>query len=308
MQRMTYDLVTVLLPTYNGNKYIKEMLDSLERQTFPNIEIILSDDCSKDNTVSIIETWIKQQKRNKKYILLKNKHNKGLAQNLKSTRPFIRGQYLFLADQDDIWKENKVEVQVRYFENHEKCILNFCDRSVIWNEKIVISSEARNKNLFDPVVENTGYVLSHPGRYGANTIAIRNAENCCQELLDIPDNIIEHDTYITVMASMCGTVDFIRLPLVQYRIHHNNLSGNYRVETTKSFAECFRYLRKTAKENYISQFRMNDKCIIERILKEKWNCMEEYKAVKFPEYHFMEVYKKTMKLLYENKIGEFYRG
>lgn len=305
---MAYDLATIVLPIFNGSKYIKEMLDSLEGQTYLNMEVILSDDCSNDNTVSIIETWIKKQKRNKKYILLKNKHNKGLAQNLKSAMSYIHGKYLFLADQDDIWKENKVEVQVRYFERHEKCILNFCDRSIIWNGKIVISSEARNKNLFDPVVENTGYVLNHPGRYGANTIAIRNRKNCCREILDIPDNIIEHDTYIVAMASMYGTVDFIRIPLIEYRIHHNNLSGNYRVETARNFIECFKYLRRTAKENYIAQYRMNDKYIIDQILKEKWNCIEEYKAIKFPEYHFMEIYKNTMKLLYENKIGEFYCG
>lgn len=303
---MAYDLATVVIPVYNGSKYIEEMLDSLERQTYTNIEVVLSDDCSKDNTVSIIEMWLKQKKRNKKYILLKNKRNRGLVQNLKAAVPYIRGQYLFLADQDDIWKENKVEVQAGYFEKHEKCILNFCDRSILWNGRIIISSEARSKNLFDPVVEDTKYVLNHPARYGANTIAIRNAKNCCREILDIPSNIIEHDTYIAAMASMYGTVDFIRMPLIAYRIHYNNLSGNYRVETAGNFIECFRYLRKTAKENYVSQYRMNDKRIIDRILKEKWNCKEEYKAVKFPEYQFMETYKNTMKLLYENKIGAFY--
>lgn len=303
---MAYDLVTVVIPTYNGSKYIEEMLDSLERQTYKNIEVILSDDCSKDNTVSIIEMWIKKQKRNNRYTLLNNKRNRGLAQNLKSAMPYMRGQYLFLADQDDIWLENKVEVQVRYFEKNDKCILNFCDRSIMWNGKIVISSEARDKNLFDPIVENTEYVLSHPGRYGANTIAVKNVKNCCKEILDIPVDIIEHDTYIASMASMYGTVDFIRIPLVKYRIHHNNLSGNYRVETAVNFIECFKYLRKTAKENYKSQYRMNDKNIIDRILKEKWNCTEEYKTVKFSKYHFMEIYKDTMKLLYENKIGEFY--
>lgn len=303
---MACDLATVVIPTYNGSKYIEEMLDSLERQTYINIEVILSDDCSKDDTVSIIETWIKRQKRNNKYALLKHKSNRGLAQNLKTAVPYIHGKYLFLADQDDIWKENKVEVQVRYFERHEKCALNFCDRSVMWNGKTVILSEARNKNLFDPVVEDTKYVLNHPGRYGANTIAIRNAQNCCGEILDIPDDIIEHDTYIVTMASMYGTVDFIRIPLVEYRIHHNNLSGNYRVETAGNFIECFNYLRKTAKENYKSQYRINDKRIIDRILKGKWNCMEEYKEVKFPKYHFTEIYKNAMKLLYESKIGEFY--
>ena len=303
---MANDLVTVVLPTYNGGKYIEEMLDSLERQTYTNIEVIISDDCSMDNTVPIIEMWIEQEKRNKKYILLKNKHNRGLVRNIKSARSYVHGQYLFLADQDDIWEENKVEVQVRYFEKNEKCILNFCDRSIIWNGKIVISSEARDKNLFDPIVENTEYVLSHPGRYGANKIAVRNVKGCCQEILDIPDNIVEHDTYIAMIASMYGTIDFIRIPLVRYRIHNNNVSENYKVETARNFIECFKYLRKSAKEYYKSQYRMNDKYIIDRILKEKWNCVEEYKAVKFSKYHFMEIYRNTMTLLYENKIGEFY--
>ena len=306
MQCMTNDLVTILIPTFNGSKYIKEMLDSLERQTYTNIEVIISDDCSMDNTVPIIEMWIKQKKSNKKYTLLKNKHNRGLVRNVKSAKSYIHGQYLFLADQDDIWEENKVEVQVRYFEKHEECILNFCDRSIIWNGKTVVSSEARKNNWFDPIVENTGYVLSHPGRYGANMIAVRNVKNCCREILDIPDNIIEHDTYIVTMASLYGTVDFIRIPLVQYRIHHNNLSGNYRVETARNFIECFTYLRKSAKENYKCQHRMNDKKIIDGMLKKRWNCIEEYKTVKFSKYHFMEIYKNTMQLLYENKIGEFY--
>lgn len=303
---MECDLVTIVVLTYNGSKYIVEMLDSLERQTYANIEVILSDDCSKDNTVRIIEMWIKQEKRKKKYNLLKNSHNKGLVQNLKSTLPYIRGQYLFLADQDDIWEERKVEVQVRYFGEHEKCVLNFCDRSVLWNGKTVVLSDARNRNFFDPIVEDTEYVLNHPGRYGANTIAVRNVKNCYQDILDIPDNVVEHDTYIAIMASMYGTVDFIRVSLVKYRIHHNNVSGNYKVETTKNFMECLMYLIKSAKENYRSQYRMNDKKIIDDLLKAKWNCMEQYKVVEFPRYHFMEVYKNTMKLLYEKKIGEFY--
>ena len=113
---LSYPKVNILLPTYNGEKYLSQQLDSLLLQTYPNISITIRDDGSSDRTLSIISEY--QSAYPDRIIIIDNPTmtNLGYMQNfwtlLKSSND---SQYYAFCDQDDVWNSNKIELAVRYF-------------------------------------------------------------------------------------------------------------------------------------------------------------------------------------------------
>lgn len=102
--------VSVVMCTYNGAKYLREQLDSIVNQTYPIYELIVQDDCSTDETVSILEEY------SRKYPFVRyqvNERNKGYNLNFFLAIASAKGEYIATSDQDDIWVENKIELQIR---------------------------------------------------------------------------------------------------------------------------------------------------------------------------------------------------
>ena len=97
--------VSVAMATYNGEKYIKEQIDSILNNLEKSDELIISDDGSKDGTIKIIQEYQKKDSRIKLYDGPKN----GVKQNFANAIKNCSGEYIFLADQDDIWNDKKVE-------------------------------------------------------------------------------------------------------------------------------------------------------------------------------------------------------
>lgn len=88
---------SICMPTYNGSSWIEETLKSILSQSFQNFEVIISDDCSKDNTIEVIEKF-----KDKRIRIHRNKKNLGYGKNLRVLRKLARGDILFLMGQDDI--------------------------------------------------------------------------------------------------------------------------------------------------------------------------------------------------------------
>ena len=235
------DCVTILLPVYNGEKFILNMLDSIARQTYRPMQIIIGDDASNDHSVGLCEQWkSKNESDDLQIVHLIREENVGLSQNIANMRTEIKGKYVFLADQDDVWLEHKVEKQVAYLEQNERCQICLCDRSVVDEDgKLLLHSVFvdrgyhKNSMIFDEVIRMRAM-------FSANCMAIRNGEHF-QEYLNIPKELVSHDTFIAYMASYYGTIDFMFEPLLLYRIHPNSLSGNFQVEVSKNVIEAFRY-------------------------------------------------------------------
>ena len=108
---MTNKTVSIVMCTYNGERYLKEQLMSLLNQTYSPIEIIIQDDLSTDNTLEIIHDY---QERYPGIIhLFQNSRRLGYNQNFLSAYQKANGYYIASADQDDIWETNKIEILVR---------------------------------------------------------------------------------------------------------------------------------------------------------------------------------------------------
>lgn len=126
--------VSVVLCTYNGERYIREQIESIISQTYPIHEIIIQDDCSTDSTVSILETYKQKYSNIKLYI---NKENLGYSNNFKSATMKATGDYIAFSDQDDIWFNDKIEKQIKTIGNNKICFSlctigeNFSSTSVL---------------------------------------------------------------------------------------------------------------------------------------------------------------------------------
>lgn len=205
--------VSVAMATYNGEKYLKEQLDSIIINLDKNDELIISDDGSTDGTLEIIKKYQKSDKR----IKLFEGPKEGVKQNFANAISKCEGKYIFLADQDDVWKKNKIKKILDVFKK-EKCTI------VVHNNDIVDSS-------LKPIGQ-TFFEFRNCGSGILKNIYKNTYIGCCmafdsnlkEKILPIPNNIEMHDQWIGLIGEKYGKSIFINDCLIKYRRHDNNVS------------------------------------------------------------------------------------
>ena len=108
------DLVSVIMPVYNSEKTISESINSILSQTYTNIELLITDDCSFDNSLKIINRYVSIDSRVKLF-KLKSNSGAGIARN--NSIKNSKGRYIAFCDSDDRWIKNKLEVQIKFLKN-----------------------------------------------------------------------------------------------------------------------------------------------------------------------------------------------
>lgn len=106
-----YGLVSIITPSYNSSKFIAETIEGVLKQTYPHWELLITDDCSTDNSVEIINKYVQQDSRIKLYKLDKNS-GAGVCRN-KSIEA-AKGRYIAFCDSDDVWIDTKLETQIQF--------------------------------------------------------------------------------------------------------------------------------------------------------------------------------------------------
>ena len=107
-------MVSVIIPVYNSSKYLKECLDSVLNQTYKNLEIIIIDDKSTDNSVDIINSY-----KDKRIKLIKLKKNSGVSVCRNKGIEKASGDYITFIDSDDYWELDKIKKQVKFIEKND---------------------------------------------------------------------------------------------------------------------------------------------------------------------------------------------
>ena len=123
---MRYPLVSVILPTYNRAWTLKDAVDSVLFQDYPNIELIIIDDGSKDNTQKLLEPY-------KNEIIVLTQENKGVSAARNAGIKKSRGEFIALLDSDDAWDKRKISCQVEFFQRNTKALI--CQTEEIWIRK-----------------------------------------------------------------------------------------------------------------------------------------------------------------------------
>lgn len=118
---MQEDLVSIIIPVYNAERFLDDTINTVLNQTYKNWELILVNDCSTDNSESIIKKYIKKDKRIK---LINNEVNSRAAISRNNGIKEAKGKYLCFLDADDLWDKEKIEKQI-IFMKHNKCEFSF---------------------------------------------------------------------------------------------------------------------------------------------------------------------------------------
>lgn len=122
--------ISVVMTTYNGSQFVVEQLDSLKKQTKKIDEVLIFDDCSKDETVSIVADYISQNNLNG-WKIFRNEQNKGYNRNFLEGALVASGDIIFYCDQDDIWDETKIEKVSATFNNPN--VMVCAHRDILFN-------------------------------------------------------------------------------------------------------------------------------------------------------------------------------
>ena len=112
----TYPLISVVMATYNGERFLAEQLDSIFLQSYPNIELIIVDDVSVDGTVAIIKSYCEKHSNIRLYV---NDENLGYIKNFEKGMLLATGALIALSDQDDIWVTDKLSILFEGIAEHE---------------------------------------------------------------------------------------------------------------------------------------------------------------------------------------------
>lgn len=204
-------MISVCLASYNGSHFIKEQVESILLQLSHADELIVSDDHSTDNTVSVVNSMNDPRIR----VLENNENSLGVLENFEKALSYAKGDYLFLCDQDDVWLSGKVDTCISYLENN-LLVVTDCTLVNQHLETIVPSFfKLRNsgKGIFKNIWKNT---------YLGCCIAFRR--ELLKYSLPIPANIPMHDMWLGLQAEINGDVMFIEQKLILYRRHDSAAS------------------------------------------------------------------------------------
>lgn len=151
---MVKNLVSIITPSYNSEKYIDCTIKSIQSQTYTNWELLITDDCSDDKTVKIINSYIRNDKRIKVFILKQNS-GAGIARN--NSIKNAKGKYIAFCDSDDQWLPNKLEKQITFMlKNNLK--FTYSSYKVCNEEDKIIGSVISPKEINFRKMLNNNYV------------------------------------------------------------------------------------------------------------------------------------------------------
>ena len=200
--------VSVIIPVYNGAKFIKNAIDSVIGQTNQNFEIIVIDDGSIDNTPNILKGYGDKIKYN-------TQENKGQASAINKGLKMSEGEYIAYLDSDDMYYPEKLEEQLQYFHNHP-------DVSLVYSDRYHIDSSAKNISLVQSR-QLDHFLFLQENRLSRSSVMHRRK---CLDEVGVFDNCISgsDDWDMWIRMSEKYKFGYINKPLIKYRIHENNLS------------------------------------------------------------------------------------
>lgn len=198
--------ISVCIATCNGNKYISTQLSSILQQLDPSDEVIISDDGSTDGTIDTVRSF-----HDGRIKTVDGPRRNSPTANFENALRFAKGEYIFLADQDDVWKNDKVSICLKYLERYD-CIIS--DATVVDGDMNIISdsfarlNHTKSGRLYNLFVKN-GYL--------GCCMAFRR--KIVDTALPFPLNTPMHDIWIGNVAAFKFKAGFIPEKLILFRRH-----------------------------------------------------------------------------------------
>ena len=238
--------IDILMATYNGEKYIKEQLDSIINQTYKNIRIIISDDASTDNTSKILREY---EKKDNRIIVYLQEKNIGSNANFEFLMKKVESKYYMFSDQDDVWFDNKVEKT--YFKILSTGASLVCTDLLLVDENLNSLNDTFNhkmKKLYKlKKYDDWKMVFLYNVVTGCTIMAKKQYIN---KILPLPINKnILHDHFIPLVISNYEKIAYLDEPTMYYRQHSSNQVG------TKKYTDKFNDFNEV--RNYLIDLKIS---------------------------------------------------
>lgn len=233
-----YFLVSVIIPSYNSGEYLNEAIESVVNQTYRNLEIIVVNDGSSDDTEEIAKEW---QRKDKRIRYLKHSRNKGLSTARNTGIKNSKGEYIAFLDADDIWLPQKLSLQIKKVQGPGADLV--FSNWYIWeperNTKIIafqVDPTQDKKSLLHSLVKRN---------FGSpSTVFLRKSS---LEKVGLFDESLNSSEDYDLWLRFClkdMKIDFIKEPLIYYRRHSKQMTESTYIMRTSRLRVFQKIIRK----------------------------------------------------------------
>ena len=219
--------ISIAMTTYNGIKYLEEQLRSIIEQTLQADEVIIADDCSTDGTQQLVKEFITNNKL-ENWALIENTENKGWMANFDQSIKHCHGEYIFFADQDDIWNRNKIETMTGVMNGHREINALSCKAALINQNGQPV---APSRHLPASVIPDHAFQQKRFSTkfqyavYPGCCLVVR--KTLIDSLWDDALLATPYDARCWKCAMILDSAYVLGEALVQYRIHDSNASSPF---------------------------------------------------------------------------------
>lgn len=238
--------VNILMATYNGEKFLAQQIESIQKQTFKEWNLLIRDDGSSDKTCDIIRNFTAKDSRIR-FINENEHHNLGVIKSFFMLVNYEVADLYFFSDQDDVWLPEKLSVSLEAAKHKASDVplLVYTDLKVVNQELNILQdsmiraqSHHANTTLLPELTENT---------VTGGTMMINHA---LAEKWFTPNDILMHDWFLALLAASLGEIIYLDLPTQLYRQHDNNVLG------ARTMDKRFKILREGPKSIFTRYWKL----------------------------------------------------
>lgn len=295
--------IDVLLATYNGEKYVKEQIDSILNQTYKNIHLIISDDCSTDNTRNILKDY----EKNDKITIYYQEKNLGYIKNFEFLISKVENDIYMLSDQDDYWLPEKIEKTYKKLLD-ENADMVFGDLKVVDQNLEEIYPSFNDYMLLTRKINK--YINTKYLNYLYNCVTgctVMSKKSFIKYFMPLPKNTkhVIHDYWMGLMISFNGKMAYLPEKYILYRQHGNNQVGTDKLSHKFTKLEDVRNLFIDVKLDIFSTYTQFNEKFPEDLQKLNKEALSYYQMLKTKKnFNFRKL--NIFNLLYKNERISYY--
>jgi glycosyltransferase involved in cell wall biosynthesis len=248
---MAQPAISICMATYNGERFLKQQLESILAQSNQDWQLLIRDDGSDDNTVRIVEDYADRMPGRVR-LVTDNGSRLGASLNFGKLLEYADTEYIMFSDQDDVWLPNKIELTLNAMKAAEqvypnKPILIHTDLQVMDSELNTIANSMWNyQKLFPEVGDNLNMIMTHNVVTGCTVMINKKARAVS---IPIPKEAILYDWWLALNVCKHGKIVYLSIPSILYRQHSDNQVGAQRVNLIH-FLKKLRNIRELMSARY----------------------------------------------------------